>query len=126
MHRTAVLYAHILITLSHAFSLLQISNLPKYTQLRMNITATYPGSAAVQALGSSDLFALTDVATASFLSDLYSIPRGMSVQHGSNQSVAEFYGEVSREFRMNSMLCVAARSHVRLVLCLYSSTATTT
>ena len=60
----------------------------------MNITATYPSSSGIQTLGSSDLFALTDTATASFLSTLYNIPQGMSVQHGSNQSVAEFYGEV--------------------------------
>jgi len=73
----------------------QIANLPKYTQLRFNVTATYPGSATVQALGQSNLFALTDVATAGFLSTLYNIPKGISVQHGSNQSVVEFYGEVS-------------------------------
>jgi hypothetical protein len=40
------------------------------------------------------LFALTDVATASFLSNLYNIPPGLAVKHGSNQSVAEFYDEV--------------------------------
>lgn len=73
----------------------QIANLPKYTQLRFNVTATYSGSATVQALGQSNLFALTDVATAGFLSTLYNIPKGISVQHGSNQSVVEFYGEVS-------------------------------
>jgi hypothetical protein len=61
----------------------------------MNITASYPGSAQTQALGASNLFALTDVATAHFLSNLYSIPQGLSVSHGSNQSVVEFYGEVS-------------------------------
>jgi hypothetical protein len=77
------------------FSPTQIANLPKYTQLRFNISATYPGTAQMQALGSSNLFALTDVATGHFLSNLYSIPQGISVQHGSNQSVAEFYGEVS-------------------------------
>lgn len=61
----------------------------------MNLTASYPDSAQIQALGSSNLFALTDVATAHFLSELYSIPEGLSVRHGSNQSVVEFYGEVS-------------------------------
>ena len=78
----------------------QIANLPKYTQLRFNVTATYAGSAAVQALGQSNLFALTDVATAGFLSTLYNVPKGISVQHGSNQSVAEFYGEV----RLNTLM----------------------
>jgi hypothetical protein len=68
--------------------------LPKYTQLRVNITASYPDSAQVQALGASSLFALTDVATAHLLSNLYSIPPGISAQHGSNQSCIEFYGEV--------------------------------
>jgi hypothetical protein len=76
---------------------LQIASLPKYTQLRVNVTSYYPAASKFdnQSLGASDLFALTDVATAHFLSDLYSIPQGISVQHGSNQSVAEFYGEVS-------------------------------
>jgi hypothetical protein len=77
---------------------LQVSSLPKYTQLRLNVTASYPASDSPQedqGLGTSNLFALTDVATAHFLSDLYHIPQGLAVNHGSNQSVAEFYGEVS-------------------------------
>jgi hypothetical protein len=78
------------------FPFIQISKLPKYTQLRFTVTATYPDETAVQTLGQSNLFALTDVATAAFLSKLYSIPQGLSVQHGSNQSVAEFYGEVNK------------------------------
>jgi hypothetical protein len=45
-------------------------------------------------VGTSSLFALTDVATASFLADLYSIPLGQTIKFGSNQSVVEFYHEV--------------------------------
>ena len=76
---------------------IQLSSLPKYTQLRVNVTSKYPESATPtvkQTVGTSNLFALTDVASAHFLSSLYSIPQGISVQHGSNQSVVEFYEEV--------------------------------
>ena len=62
----------------------------------VNVTATYPASANPTLLhnfGSSHFFALTDVATARFLSELYNIPQGIRVSHGSNQSVAEFYSE---------------------------------
>lgn len=71
----------------------KLSPLPKYTQLKVNITATFTGSTTTISQGVSNRFALTDVATASFLSDLYSIPKGIQVNYGSNQSVAEFYGE---------------------------------
>ncbi len=87
---------------------MQIANLPKYTQLRFQVTATYVGETEVQSLGQSNLFALTDVATAGFLSDLYSIPKGISVQHGSNQSVVEFYGEVRVLDVDLCLLCVNA------------------
>jgi len=87
----------------------KLSSLPKYVQLRVAIHAVYsPGGATninngsssststrlEQFLGASLLFVLTDVATPSFLSALYGIPPGLSAQHGSNQSVVEFYGEV--------------------------------
>lgn len=65
--------------------------MPKYTQLRVNITETLNG--VTTNIGASSLFALTDTATARFLSELYSIPAGQQVNHGSNQSVAEFYKE---------------------------------
>ncbi len=73
---------------------MQLSPLPKYTQLKVNITATYPTGKITQQ-GVTTRFALTDVATAKFLSDLYNMPPGIQVNHGSNQSVAEFYKEVS-------------------------------
>lgn len=101
----------------------KLSSLPKYVQLRVAVhavyspgensnasssssTASYSSSTASssssssthsleQFLGASLLFALTDVATPAFLSALYGMPPGLSVQHGSNQSVAEFYGEVA-------------------------------
>ncbi len=71
--------------------LVQLSPLPKYTQLRVNVSQTLSG--ATTQLGASSLFALTDTATPRFLSQLYSIPAGQQVNHGSNQSVAEFYDE---------------------------------
>jgi hypothetical protein len=58
------------------------------------VTSTFQNAnGAVRQLGVSPYFALTDVATARFLSDLYNIPQGIRVNHGSNQSVAEFYDE---------------------------------
>lgn len=74
----------------------KISPLPKYTQLVVNVTARFPQSVEpgkTVYYGSSHYFALTDVATAGFLSELYNIPKGLRVSHGSNQSVAEFYSE---------------------------------
>ena len=72
-----------------------ISPLPKYQQLRANITSHLPDNidSTKMEVGTSDLFVCTDTATASFLSELYNIPKGLNVRHGSNQSVAEFYGE---------------------------------
>jgi hypothetical protein len=81
--------------------LTKLSPLPKYTQLSVNVTETFPQSTnptKIYQAGASKRFALTDVATANFLADLYSVPRSMRVNHGSNQSVAEFYGEVSKQF----------------------------
>jgi hypothetical protein len=43
--------------------------------------------------GQSSLFVLTDVATVGMLATMYNIPSGLTVRHGSNQSVAEFYGQ---------------------------------
>jgi hypothetical protein len=72
----------------------KISGLPKYSQLKVTVATIFDSLSATSTPDvSSNLFALTDVATAAFLSDLYSIPSGISVKHGSNQSVAEFYGQ---------------------------------
>jgi hypothetical protein len=71
----------------------KVAPLPKYTQLKANITSTLP-SAAPTALGTSGLFVLTDVATVSFLSDLYNMPQGMKVTNPkATQGLAEFYGQ---------------------------------
>lgn len=83
---------------------IKASPLPKYAQLRVNITLSYPSSSAGSTTLSSRLFALTDVATASFLSTLYNIPKGLRVNHGSNQSVAEFYGEFYSNNDLSSFL----------------------
>lgn len=74
----------------------KLAPLPKYTQLQASIAVTYTDAQNVAEIvngGSSHLFALTDVATASFLMDLYNIPQGLTVRYGSNQSVVEFYEE---------------------------------
>jgi subtilase family serine protease len=85
--------------------LMKVSPLPKYKQLKATVAYTLKKDksestivsavAATQTvvLGSSSFFVLTDVATASMLNDLYSIPAGMTAHHGSNQSVVEFYSE---------------------------------
>lgn len=80
-----------------------ISPLPQYTQLVAAVLSS-PVSTTTNftAIGKSAPFALTDVATAAFLSKLYDIPTGLIVNHGSNQSCAEFYGE----FYSNSDLYV--------------------
>jgi tripeptidyl-peptidase-1 len=70
----------------------RVGGIEQYRNLRVNVTGTFSdGSSSFY--GSSLAFALTDVATASFLYDLYSIPYGIKVQHGSDVAVAEFYGE---------------------------------
>ena len=67
--------------------------LPKYTQLVSTVRYTFPNNDTSRSLGDSVLFALTDVATVSFLAELYNLPAGTLAHSGSNQSVAEFYGE---------------------------------
>ena len=79
------------------FLILQIAPLPKYTQISINVTSSYVDDEdrkVFSTIGSTNLFALTDVAVPSFLNNLYNIPKGTAVKHGSNQSVVEFYGEV--------------------------------
>jgi len=83
---------------SNCTCIAKLTGLDMYTQLKVNMTSVYNGQTLEtappsQSLGVSDYIALTDTATATFLSELYSIPKGISVQYGSNQSVAEFYGE---------------------------------
>lgn len=48
-------------------------------------------------LGRSKLFVLTDTVTVRSLSKLYEIPVGLSVRHGSNNSVLEFEDYMSNE-----------------------------
>jgi len=75
----------------------KLSPLPKYTQLRATIESTInvgvDNTTVTSFVGLSTLFALTDVATPAFLKSLYGIPQALTVRHGSNQSMAEFYGE---------------------------------
>jgi len=56
----------------------KVSPLPMYTQLTATITATLSSGDSTD-LGTSPTFVLTDVATVSFLSELYNIPAGMKV-----------------------------------------------
>lgn len=71
--------------------LAKVSPLPKYTQLKLQMFASKVQNSTVN-IGNSSYFALTDVATPDMLSALYSIPKGLSVKHGSTQACAEFYG----------------------------------
>jgi hypothetical protein len=75
----------------------RIKPLPKYQQFRLSVIqadAEFPSNSIPSMnLGTSAYFVLTDVATPKFLQDLYSMPRGQTVRHGSNQSVVEFLGE---------------------------------
>lgn len=80
--------------------IVKLSSLPKYIQLRVAVHALYSTEESSttqreQFLGASQLFVLADVATPSFLSSLYGIPPGLSIKHGSNQSVVELFGEVN-------------------------------
>ena len=76
-------------SISKCYCYTLLSPLPQYSRLIATITTT-PGN-VVQ--GISTPFFLTDTATAAFLSKLYNIPSGLTVRYGSNQSVAEFYGQ---------------------------------
>jgi hypothetical protein len=84
----------------------------------VNITSASQSVPTPTVVGTSNLFALTDVATATFLSDLYNIPRGLAVKHGSNQSVVEFYHEVC-SFYLVHLVCL-------IKIAVFSSTATRT
>jgi len=75
--------------------LAKIAPLDKYIQLRFEVYAipTDLSITSYTSIGKSYLQALTDTATPEFLKNLYNVPLGISVRHGSNQSVAEFYGQ---------------------------------
>ena len=57
--------------------------------------------------GTTVYFALTDVATPAFLADLYSVPLGLNVRFGSNQSVVEFYGEFYSNSDLSAFMALA-------------------
>ena len=71
--------------------LAKVSPLPKYTQIKIQMFESGVKNSTIN-IGNSSYFALTDVATPDMLSALYSIPKGLSVKHGSTQACAEFYG----------------------------------
>ena len=77
----------------------KVSPLPKYRQLRVQVDHVFPATTTNTSTTTayytavSYFFTLTDVATPSFLSTLYGIPDKGRASHGSNQSVAEFYGQ---------------------------------
>jgi hypothetical protein len=56
----------------------KVAPLPMYTQLSATVVSTLPSGEATD-LGTSPAFVLTDVATVSFLSELYNVPQGMKV-----------------------------------------------
>lgn len=66
--------------LSLSLPLIQLSPLPKYTQLRVTVTSYSHGISSASTTmdqGHSSLFVLTDVATVSMLSELYNMPTGL-------------------------------------------------
>ena len=86
-HKLTHSYAHSpspLLTHPHCDSfLLQLSPLPKYTQLRVSVNSYLPATGHIGSginnitdHGHSSLFVLTDVATVSMLSTLYNMPTG--------------------------------------------------
>jgi len=70
----------------------RVAPLNKYVTYTATVTGNFADS-STQAWGSSYNFTCTDVATPEFLSDLYGIPYGLNVRHGSRQAVAEWYNE---------------------------------
>ena len=70
----------------------KVAPVPKYTTYHCEVEATFD-DASTKSWGVSYNFTLTDVATPEFLSDLYDIPYGLNVRHGSTQAVAEWYNE---------------------------------
>lgn len=74
------------------YCLVKISPVPMYIHVDFEVFYSF-NSTTTMSLGTSNQQTLTDTATAQFLSNLYSIPSGLTVRYGSNQSVAEFYGE---------------------------------
>ena len=78
------------------------------------VLSTSKVSQVTTVVGNSTMFALTDIATASMMNDLYNIPAGLKVRHGSNQAVVEFYGEVFQHSSMSDveMLCSLSQYYV--------------
>lgn len=96
--------------------IVKLSSLPKYVQLRVTAHALYSTeerstTQREQFLGSSQLFVLADVATPAFISALYGIPPGLSVKHGSNQSVVELIGLVICHYYLHCITDIMIRLH---------------
>lgn len=87
----------------------KIAPLPKYTQLRANLTSTLSSGSVVEVLV-SNLFVLTDVATIPFLIDLYNMPSGQLV-HNANatQAVAEFYGQYYSNSDLDAFMSLSGK-----------------
>jgi hypothetical protein len=63
--------------------------------LQVNVSATFSDGSSVL-YGTSSSFALTDVATVPFLVDLYSMPAGLTVSHGSTMVTITLYSPLIR------------------------------
>jgi hypothetical protein len=113
----------------------KLSPLPKYRQLRVAVTSFVPLAADTDmdgalttghrrsdpayrtinttSHGHSTLFVLTDVATVPLLLELYSIPTGLTVRHGSNQSVIEFYNEFYSNSDLQAFMALTGETTTR-------------
>ena len=94
-------------TLLHHYTLSLL--LSRYQQLRAVVLSQPVGvwGAEKSEVGSSYLFVNTDTATAPFLKDLYNIPKGLTVRHGSTQACAEFYGEFYSNSDLSAFLALS-------------------
>lgn len=97
--------------------IVKLSSLPNYVQLRVAVHALYSTEDSSttrreQFLGSSQLFVLADIATPAFLSKLYGIPPGLSVKHGSNQSVVELFGQVNCNLYLQCSTFIIIKLHI--------------
>ena len=114
----------------------KLSPLPKYRQLRVAVTSFIPSvddadmdgalstghrradpayrTHNTTSHGHSTLFVLTDVATVPLLLDLYRIPTGLTVRHGSNQSVIEFYNEFYSNSDLQAFMALSGLQNTTL------------
>lgn len=86
---------------------LSVSPLPQYVPIVFSVYSVDGSTDIPQLQGTSLFTVITKTATLRTQRDLYGVPRGLSVRHGSNLSLAAFYGQVFSNSDLETFLSLS-------------------